>query len=468
MSDFQSGLIPRDNATPDFTAGLVEKPDLTGQKTPDDMMFESPISKFTSEAPGVLGNVGIGVAKGLGNTVSGISEGIHALPVVGKHLVSDEGLKQFHQMNEPKGIAQKAGYGAEQLGEFFIPVGGEGKAGVFAAEHLPWLGKMAAPLARTAVTAVKTGALNKLQGGDFTTGAAMGGATGALGEVAKAAAPAIAESALGITQRARGYGRTIGREVLDSTSGVSPGKVAESSKQAIGDLTSKMENAVHDATVRGVMVSTQPAHQALDEAIAKTPRNARDLIGKLNDLRDSLNLDSPVSGQAPRMIHTPDELLEIKRGVGKTISTWPPEWQRLDDVKRAKQGIYRALDSELDRTVSGNAKVNQKISSLIPAKQAAIKASQGDSLSQRVAGRMLAHTGALAGSVGGAIVGGREGGAPGAVIGGMAGLVAPEILGSRTAQMALARAASKGLPVTLPALRGAALQINRPRKKPEE
>ena len=88
---------------------------------------------------------GTGALKGLGNTVSGISSAIHAIPVVGPKIVPDEGLSAFHEITRPQGTAQKIGYGAEQAAEFLAPTGVEEKAGALAAEHLPQIARIAAP-----------------------------------------------------------------------------------------------------------------------------------------------------------------------------------------------------------------------------------------------------------------------------------------------------------------------------------
>jgi hypothetical protein len=268
--------------------------------------------------------------------------------------------------------------------------------------------------------------------------------TGGTAAGARALAPEAAESSLGITQAMRGRGRTIGQAVINETQGVRPQTIMQQSQQRISSITQQMEDAVHAATQQGATGSTQPAHDVLNSALNNLPRNARSVSDRLAGLRDLLDLTPVPSGQARRMIHTPDELLEIKRGIGTEISTWPPEWQKLPVVKQTQQQIYGAIDSELDRLVPDNAAKNQLISSLIPAKQAAQKLTNAAPLAQRLAHRAAAHTGALAGSGIGGFLGSQEGATPeerrrNTMLGAAAGFVLPEMLTTPTAQMSGAR-----------------------------
>jgi hypothetical protein len=293
--------------------------------------------------------------------------------------------------------------------------------------------------------------------GQGLTNAALQGTGDAASAVLKKAAPSMAESALNVTERMRGRGRTIGKAALDETSGVRPKTIKAQATSRLGELTGQMEDAVHQATQQGAVGSTLPAHQALNDAIDSMPRNAHSLRAKVMDLGSLLDLRPPGSiGPVPTDF-TPDELLEIKRGIGKEIGSWPPEWQKMPDVKSVQSKLYGALDGELDRLVPGNQQSNQTISSLIPVKQQATRLSDAASTSQRIAHRVAAHTGALAGTGIGGYMGYREGGPRGAAIGAAAGLALPELLASPTAQMTGARltnaAGEYGVPAALPFLR---------------
>src|SRR6185437_16144860 len=101
--------------------------------------------------------------------------------------------------------------------------------------------------------AVGSGAINKLQGGSFGTGALAGGIGGGIGEGVRSIAPRVAESALNIRKLDRAYGKgggSIGRAVLDETTGLSPGSVAESAQGRLNELNPQLESLANAASVR--------------------------------------------------------------------------------------------------------------------------------------------------------------------------------------------------------------------------
>ena len=367
------------------------------------------------------------------------------IPFLGKYLGGN-----YSQQGVVNPDVAKMGEGAGRIYEQGLEMaatGGPLKAGAEnVAARLPVLGRLTAPVARTAAEAINAGANAYLHGQPVGTSAALGGGGAAAGKIASAIAPKVAETALGITDRMRGRGRTVGQAVLNETSGIRPGTIAEQAQDQSLNLTRQMEGNVHQATVQGAMGSSQPAHNVLNQAIQNTPRNAHDVIDKLNDLYENLDLRPRGSVGPVPTSYTPDELLEMKRGIGKTISKWPAEWQNDSDVLRLKQQLYGALDGELDRLVPGNAELNQRISSLIPAAEQATRKSLGAGVTQKVAGRIAAHTGALTLAGLGGKAGYEQGGLPGALTYGTAGLVAPEILASPTGQMAIARLMQMGIP----------------------
>jgi hypothetical protein len=403
-------------------------------------------------------DVAKGAGKGLLNTVSGVSGALNKLPWIGKYLAPSEGIQAMHQMATPTDTAQKVGYYGEQGAEFLTPLGEE-DAGLAAARYLPWLGKAAPVAGRLAVNALATGGINKLQGGDFTTGAAMGAGSGLLGEGIRAVAPKIAESALGITQRMRSPTKTIGQAVLDETSGITPGAIASSAGQKISALTDQLNNL---AGASQNMASLKPALDVLTQAqtVARA-RNSGPMLNKINAVMDQLTTDIQSGAtipQGPNAAVSASKILDLKRGVGDLVNSWAPQDQK--GIQPIIKRVYGALNSELADAVPGAADLNQKISSLIPAATRARVLSGSAPLLQKVAGRAAAHTGALAGAGIGSALGYQKGGAEGAVLGGAAGLIAPELLASPTAQMATARVAQKA-PAALPFLKGLALQAAR-------
>lgn len=273
-----------------------------------------------------------------------------------------------------------------------------------------------------------------------------------LGGLARATAPALAESALKVPAALRGRGRTIGQSVLENTSGILPKTVSDEASQQVDQLTNQMEGAVHQATVNGAMGSTTAEHQLINNAYVKIPRNAPTLKAKVAQLHDALALD-----QTGRTDFTPDELLEMKRGIAKELETWPPEWQRSPDITRLKMQLYGSIDGQLDQLAPGTGQLNQKISSLIPAISQGMKIENQASLVQNLAHKALAHTGALTSAIGGGYAGYHEGGGLGAVGGAAAGFLLPEVLASPGSQMMAAR--TLNLFSQHPVLSTAALQL---------
>jgi len=419
-------------------------PRMAGPKI--DIRQESVIPGLGSSAPARAAG---GAVKGLASDVVNLADLARKVPSVGKYVPDAPELREF---SEPSNTAERIGKGAEQVAEFMLP--GAAITKVSKAAKLGTLGRIAAE-------GIGTGAIEKLHGGNFTTGAAVGAGTAGAGQLARVLAPKLAESALGVSRQMRGRGRTVGKAVLEETKGLRPGTVADSAEQALTRLTSEMESTVHQATQAGQLGSTQAAHQALDTAISSVPRNARELRDKLESLRSLLDLDNTPAGQPMRKVYSPDELLEIKRGIGKAIESWPPEWKSLSDVQRVKEQLYGAIDKELDSLVPGFGNLNQKISSLIKGKRAATAKSVAPSIPQDVVYRLMAKTGALAPAGIGYVAAPQGHKGEGAI----AGLVAPTLLTRPATQMALARAIAQSAGVAPGLLSGAVLEATREEKK---
>lgn len=348
----------------------------------------------------------------------------------------------------PHGTAQQVGYTGEQLGEWFAPTGAE--------EHLASLlsktGK-AIPVAKIGAQALESGLRNKSQGGDFTTGAEAGAGGEILSQGLQKAAPIVAETALGVTNRMRGHGRTIGDAALNELKSVRPASLLQESGQKIKGLTGELESRA--AAPMTPPASTAPAIKVLDDAIDTYTKRNSPFAEKLQNVKDQLSVNR-TTGKAIPTLNSPSDILELKRGVGDLINSWAPGEQK--GAKPIIQRVYGALDKELDRTVPGADKLNQRISSLIPVKQRASILANGASTPQRIMGRIARPTGALLG----AGVGYHEAGIPGA----LAGLAIPELISSPSAQMFAARAMKSG---AIPQLgKALSLQLDRPKQEDED
>ena len=420
-----------------------------------------PIGQFAKD---LLTGPILGAANTVGSSVSGVARLLHKIPYIGQTLAPEEGIRALEartaERSQAQNPAQQLGKSGEQIGEFLLPSGMEEHLPALAAK-LPWLGRVAMPLLRTGESAAEMGIRNASQGGSFGTGALTGAGGGVLGEGMRALAPSTAESAMNVTAPMRGHGKTVGEALLNDTKGLRPETVAATARQSLNDLTSQMEAGAHAATQAGAQISTDAAHQVLDNAIAKAPRNARGYIEKLNGLRSLLDFNPAGSVGPQQRVFTPDEILEMKRGIGTEIQTWEPQLRKT--VEPIKQRLYGALDNELDNAIPGNAELNQKISSLISAQKAATRVGKTAGVPQKIGNRVAAHTGALVGTLAGGLAGYKHGGAPEAAAGAAAGLILPEIAATPEFQMFMARRlAAPQLP--LRAVEGAGLQLARPQQ----
>lgn len=196
------------------------------------------------------GDLATGATQGAANTVgsstAGIARIIRKIPFLGPAIEPEEGINSLEARTadaaRPANTTQAVGKGAEQIGEFLLPGAGEEDA---VGHALPWLSKLgraAKPVARIGYQAGTQALINGAQGGSPTAGAITGAVGGGIGEGLRAMAPALAESALGITKRMRGYGKTPGLAALEDTAGITPGKVEASAQQRIGQLTQQVND----------------------------------------------------------------------------------------------------------------------------------------------------------------------------------------------------------------------------------
>ena len=282
------------------------------------------------------------------------------------------------------------------------------------------------------------------------------------GKIAKAlrgAAPGLAEGALNISKTDRAFNKTPGRAILDETTGVRPETVQNSARGRVNELSSENDQM---ASSHNRPVDITPAVDYVNEATNSAKlRNNLGGVNALEPVKNQLTENpfklpqafaSPMIGDPNAVLspmQTASGALNLKRGLrDQFVKSWNPDAgpQMAKDVARGASGV---IDSQLDRALGPDfASNNQRISSLIPVMDAAESVQRNAGVAQRLAGRFKAHTGALAGGIGGALAGSAHG--PfGAIGGGLAGLIAPEVVGSPTIQMGLARALDSKIPTRI-------------------
>ena len=432
-------------------------------KTADDLGIPTPgqtIKNAAKAAAPTLSDAGQALMEGPANTVgssiSGVSKLINMIPGVGSKYgppsIPPEGIASLDartaQQSAAQNPTQQAVKTGEQVGEMLLPVK-----------------ELEAPsmMGRILASGAEMGAKNASQGGSPITGAIGGVLGGGLSEGFQKLAPQLAESALGVTSKLRGHGRDIGNAILDETKGIFPSKVGAGIESAVADVGGKLEAAATAAgKVPGNMASTLPALQILyDEAAKATDKNSAPLLNGIhavwNQLTEGITSGQQLGTGAGHTNVSPSRILALKRGIGDIIGSWAPA-ERAGFAGIEKQ-VYGALDAELDRTVPEAKALNDRLHNLLPANLRAKVTENSASSAARIMDRMARPTGALLGAAAGGGTGYKEGGVPGAIAGGAAGLVAPVLLTSPAARMAMARVLDSQVPQKL--LVGAGLQADR-------
>lgn len=414
---------------------------------------------------GTVANLLTGAVKSIPGTMAGIGK----YATIGKTPDQAEPIyAPLQEAAQTNGTAQAIGKGVGNAAQFLIPGAAEEELGLYGASKLPMLGEYAAPVAKLGSQALGAGSVNAAQGGSFGGGAAAGAAGGLFSAGVKAAAPMLAETALGVRATDRAFNRTPGQAILAETKGINPGDIAKQATEKVGELNN---NLVSSAQASPLKASLLPARQIVDNAYNQALLENEDAtikgVGKLQNQLHKWS-GAPGAGNVSHIPQdvSPEQLLSLKRGVGSFRSSFNPATTP-DFVDSTAGRAYHALDSELDRTVPGAAEINQRMSTLLPVAKRAGAADLNAGIAQRALGRFMRPTGALMGAGLGYEEGQKEGrGLVGGLTGAGLGLFAPEVITSPSTLMGAARAASspfvqKGL---VPLATGAALQAA-PKKK---
>jgi hypothetical protein len=355
------------------------------------------------------------------------------IPFVGKYLGGN-----YSQSGVVNPDVEQMGEGAGRMYEQGLEMaatGGPLKAGATAlAERLPFAAKYTAPLLRIGAEALNTGGSAALHGQPVGLAALLGAGGATVSEAGQALAPGLVERALGMRGKDLRYSKTPGSAVLEETSGIRPSTIAEQAGEQSQHLTRTVESM---AKASNAPTSTQPAASiVLDEMIKAADENSATRYGQLEKVLNQLTTDFQTGKPIPSQMSA-EQILKMKRGIGDLISSWSVEEKK--GVMPVVAQVYHALDKELDQAVPASAGLNQRISSLITARQAAERTAARPS---GVMGQFISHsTGAGLGSLLGYEAGGTKGAAQGALVGAIAG----PVLRTPAARIAIARLVKSGM-----------------------
>jgi hypothetical protein len=268
----------------------------------------------------------------------------------------------------------------------------------------------------------------------------------------------IAESALGVRATDRAHGRLPGQMILNETTGVNPGKIA----QQAGDKMSlyKGQQQTLAKNYPGSIDLTPARLVASDAKVAAAAQNNPATIKRVGQLGDQLNTEFGTAAAIPPQVSAP-RALALRQGTGDLKQSWNPAVpNKFADAAVGK--AYGAQSAAIHSAIPEIAPLDNKISGLIPVAARAGATDLNAGVAQRVLGRLTKPTGALIPATAGAGYGYHKDGMAGATLYGAAGLMAPELLGSPTSQMVMARGAKfASQPPVVRALFGAGLQADK-------
>lgn len=208
---------------------------------------------------GTVVDAGIGAVKGVGNTIFGLGKLVRDYTPIGR--ISDAILPgAFDQRPEeliPQNTAQRVGYTAEQVGEFFVP-----------SAHVAKLGKTGAVARSVGQTMAQTN--------DPLASGASGALTAVIpgGSAAKRGAAMLQESAeknvaqaLGATKEwAKVEAAELAPEMLKRGVGGSRDAMLQQAKAQAKVIGQAMDEVIADAAARGTIVDGNVARQSIQEA----------------------------------------------------------------------------------------------------------------------------------------------------------------------------------------------------------
>lgn len=213
----------------------------------------------------MIGDVGVGALKGLGNTAFGLGKLARDYTPVGR--ISDAILPGAFDQRPPEIVpsntAQKVGFGAEQIGEFFVPAGAVSRAAKVAQAAGTTLAQSGSP-----ASAGVSGALTAVLPG---AGAAMRAASGM-----KASAEKSVAQALGATKEwAKSEATKLAPQMLTRGIGGSRAAMLETARAKAKEAGDTLNAVYAQGAAAGLVVPGNQIRQALSQtANALTVPNA--------------------------------------------------------------------------------------------------------------------------------------------------------------------------------------------------
>ena len=394
----------------------------------------------------------------------GIGAALHAKGVDPSKL-NEEDLKAY-QLASLMGDDLKQKYGSwEGIKNYAItdPLGALGDLSTFAG-GFGLAAKGASVASKSAKLAQMANVLSKVS--NVTN--PMNAVTKPLGYVARAAAPALAESAIGVKASDRLYGKRPGQALLEETTSIYPEKVSEQAQQKIQQLeadlvkkgtgkvvdygpTQALAKAFADYAGEGINTPLALKLKNMYESLTQAPRNffgrasypqgaSSQLVTHQIPAAPGATIPSyalrPGTTALPTQISPTQDVIDalrLKREFADRFTS-KAAWENLGGdeqaINKAKQ-IYGSAAEAVNAAVPGGAELNQRISSLIPVANRAAKTAMGPGVVEGAIGTATAKTGALAAALAASKISGP--------VGFVTALFGKEILTSPSARLLAAR-----------------------------
>lgn len=369
------------------------------------------------------------------------------------------------QLRTPIGQAQRFGFGAEKVGEFFLPGGIATKAG------------KAGFLGRALGEAITAGGISALQKGKIDKEVAnFGLVAGSLpiagkiispltkvlkGSVSQKAAPNIVNKLIQTLPKEFKFGKDPGAAILkENIVGNSLEDYLKKVSTRNDEVYKELTTALKSKEASKKIIDVKPLLGPIDVALKDAAESGEEVLyNRLTKLKEGLTKEfKEVEGKLvatgeKKLRLSPFETTELKRQIGRQ-SKWTG--QAFDsDINKVRVSIYRNLDDAIDKAVPESQELNRRLSNLIGAENSLQRVSDF-AKRRRFFGLPEELTAAAVGA--GSLVAGT--GAPGAIAGGILGGLVRKIGGTAFVQSRLARALSRLTPETqtritkaIPALR---------------
>lgn len=411
----------------------------------------APAPKPLGEQPASASGVVNAMAGQAGRALSTAASDLNPLPLVNAALHPIDTAKgMFNATSNAVGRTRKA-----------LSEGNAGEAGKSALGMIPVAGPIFETVARDAMEGRMPEALG--HAGAFYLGNKV---PGALGKMIRKPAPGLVEKAMGLTANDRKFGAKPGEGILEHTTGIRPGTIAEQAGKRIKDAAGELDTAVRQP---GANVPLTPARANVAKTITQVRgEGATHTANEMEPMRRFLQEPSPgmnirtlqppapmvsqptgvlgPNGQMttrlapgappPAVIHPMQpapEFLGMRRGFNKEFgegSTWGARAPSSSSSALARS-TYHELTDALHKARPETLGPDTDIHNLTPVVRAAEAMGRREGIPARLMTRIEKPTGALAAP----ILGYSVGGAPGAALAGSA----QEILSSPSVRMALAR-----------------------------